>query len=177
MASTSIVEFITAVDQAYTQIKEAENLDQNSAFAPVFSYDDIRDDEERADKLNIGGDPTLDVKKLVRKFSDPIKDLGYARVLLRDEEEYGIGEIDKSYEDLYSPPSSPSWSKFEAVRDYFAMNDLDPDMQSPAAYAAFIGILEEPIAVLVRTAWGNGCCLKALLCTEGHVYVIKSTNG
>jgi len=62
---------------------------------------------------------------------------------------------------------------------YFAMDEdlRGTDLSDPATYAAFLGITEPPVAVHMRTAWGNGCNLKCLLCTLNFVYVVEYTNG
>ena len=154
----------------------------DAKFTDRFSFSDIRNDEV-IEKMALGGDPTLDVSVLPRTHADPVEELGFARAVLADEHHYGVGRIDgdgDGDDSMNSPPGDPSWAKFGAVvTGYVAMEDMlqGTEMADPATYAAFIGIEEAPLAVVLRTCWGNGCCLTVLLCSENHVYLLSYTNG
>ena len=151
----------------------------DAKFTGRFCFDDFRDDDAVDEKMAMGGDPTLSVSVLPRNHTDPLEELGFARAVLADEDDYGVGKIDNVWTDMNSPPGDPSWAKFGALMQYFTMEDelQGTDMADPATYAAFIGIEEAPLAVVLRTAWCNGCNLVALLCSENHVYLVSHSNG
>ena len=169
-------DFLPSVERAYSRFKDQGTGD--AKFESVYSFCE-NETEELQEKLALGGDPTLGVSSLPRTHSSPAEALGFGRAVLADEDRYGVGVIDDDYLKLNSPPGSPSWAKFAAVRNYFTDKDdlRCSDLEDPATYAASIGIAEPPVAVALRTAWGNGCKLTALLCTESHIYTISYTNG
>lgn len=141
----------------------------------LFCFSEIRD-EETQDKLALGGDPTLDVYVIERQSKDHVEALGVAVAAFDTGSGYGAGEVYDYYLSCNSPPGPKDWSKFLRVRDYMSP-DVSGDLFDAEAYARFIGITEAPEAVSVITAWGNGCCLDALLVTENFVYRLRYTNG
>eukprot|EP00286_Rhodomonas_abbreviata_P029931 CAMPEP_0181297030 /NCGR_PEP_ID=MMETSP1101-20121128/5017_1 /TAXON_ID=46948 /ORGANISM="Rhodomonas abbreviata, Strain Caron Lab Isolate" /LENGTH=150 /DNA_ID=CAMNT_0023401929 /DNA_START=29 /DNA_END=478 /DNA_ORIENTATION=+ len=147
--ATGSADFVSAVNGAILRFKEQGTGD--AQFQLCFNFEDDRT-EELQDKLALGGDPTFSVSSIPRTHNNPVDALGFASVALADD---GMGEIDPSMLRLNSPPSEiPSWGTFGALMGYFAMKeDLCDGMEDPATYAAFVGIAEPPLAVLLRTAW------------------------
>jgi len=141
----------------------------------LFCFSEIRD-EKVQDKLMLVGDPTLDVYMIERQYKDHVEALGVAVAAFDTGSRYGAGQVVPYFFDYNSPPGPKDWSKFLKVRDYMS-TDVTGDLSDAEVYARFIGITEAPEAVSVITAWGNGMCLDALLCTENFVYRLRYTNG
>ena len=109
-------------------------------------------------------------------LTDPIEALGFTRVVLNDEDGYGAGEICAVERHRDTTPSEPSSEAFAKLISNFVVEDLE-GLQSHEAYARFIHIEEPPVAVLLRTAWSDGCRLSALICTQNHIHLLTFTNG
>jgi hypothetical protein len=56
-------------------------------------------------------------------------------------------------------------------------SDISEALRPPEAYANFIGITEEPVAVMVHTLAANGCLLHCVLAAETKVYSLSHSDG
>ncbi|CAE8741735.1 unnamed protein product, partial [Polarella glacialis] len=74
--------------------------------------------------------------------------------------------------------ASDAWACFGKILACFVdKQELTEEMQNPEAYAKFIGIMEQPVAVLMYNLAVNGCWLECLVCTETKVYQLVYSNG
>lgn len=167
----SIAEFVASVQGARV-IAAANGPTATQTATFVFE----NEDEELGATLALGGDPSLSVRSIDRT-GDVIEDLG--RALACYDEAFMIPD------EHNKGPSFPAnglcagdgWQRFSEVRDLFVeLSDISEALQPPEAYANFIGIAEEPVAVLVHMLSANGCCLDCLLASETKVYSLSYGN-
>ena len=126
--------------------------------------------------LALGGDPPFSVFSIDR-IGDVIPDLG--RALACEDEDY-IPDEDNIGPNFPANGlcTGDGWQRFGEVRSQFAApSDISEALRPPEAYANFIGITEEPVAVMVHTLAANGCLLHCVLAAETKVYSLSHSDG
>jgi hypothetical protein len=136
----------------------------------------LEEDEDLQVTLALGGDPPFSVFSIDR-IGDVIPDLG--RALACEDEDY-IPDEDNIGPNFPANGlcTGDGWQRFGEVRSQFAApSDISEALRPPEAYANFIGITEEPVAVMVHTLAANGCLLHCVLAAETKVYSLSHSDG